>query len=202
MSIPSGPPDNRTMLSPLPQYRPPWWRKLFPARPAKDTHIKPRSPMRRAATVLIASAASVVIVLACMGTLYGIAVKDQGDQPLSVVRAFCAAEMAQDYTAAYALFSDDAFTQRPDQFSDWSQRRDQQFGTVQQCAVTGRDYFRELDPNGAAFNMRVAFASGAVATGVLALHRYRAGGGQIIIAEGKIYWAIFAVEAQLHLAAT
>lgn len=194
--------NERPALSPVPGYRPPWWRRLIPAGPARERHVKPHGRVWRTGTTFVATAGSLVIVFGCLGVLYGIAVGEQGDQPVVVAREFCAAEARQDYGAAYQYLSVDAVKQSGAQFYSWSLRRDQQFGAIQRCDVQGRNYIRELDPNGAAFDIRVTFAGGSTVTGAIALHRYRPGGAQIGIAEGKIFWAIFSVDPELHLAVT
>ena len=192
----------RPVLSPVPRYRPPWWRKFFPAGPVHERHVRPHGRLWRISVMLAALLGSLVIVFGCLGVLYGIAIGGQGDQPEQAAREFCAAEAGQDYGAAYELLAGDAVKQSGAQFYSWSVGRDRQYGTIQRCDVLGRDYIKEIDPNGAAFDVQVVFARGTTVTGAIVLHRYRPGGGLIGIPEGKIIWAIFSVDPGLHLAAT
>jgi hypothetical protein len=80
----------------------------------------------------------------------------QGDAPAAAVRQLCADEMQQDYVAVYALLSStfiQQFRLNETQFVQQQQGRDQGKGTVQACAIVGRDYGMSLWTTGAVFRV-------------------------------------------------
>src|SRR5260370_33756225 len=80
----------------------------------------------------------------------------QGDAPAAAVRQLCAGEMQQDYVAVYALLSStfiQQFRLNETQFVQQQQGRDQGEGTVQACAIVGRDYGMSMWNTGAAFRV-------------------------------------------------
>ncbi|HEV7126168.1 MAG TPA: hypothetical protein VGN32_01855 [Ktedonobacterales bacterium] len=117
----------------------------------------------------------------------------QGDAPAAVARTFCSAEVNHDYPKAVTQTDVVGLGETADDFVRFSQQRDQQLGTVVRCDINGRNYIRQLDPNGAAFDVTVGFSSGSTAVGTISLHRYTA------VPSGQIVWAIFDLDSQLHL---
>ncbi|HEY7833485.1 MAG TPA: hypothetical protein VIG30_07955 [Ktedonobacterales bacterium] len=141
---------------------------------------------------------AIVILLGCgVGSIL-ITAAQQGDAPAALVRSFCADEVSQLYNQAYSLTTPDATGQTSDQFAQWSQQRDQQLGSVQRCANTGRNYLRLFGPDQAAFSLSVTFAKGTAATGVISVYdvALRGRGG---VELQPPQWAIGTCESQLHL---
>lgn len=135
-----------------------------------------------------------VLLLACVFGGVWVNFALQGDAPAAVVRAFCAAEVHQDYATAFAQADANSLGETGDQFVQWSRQRDRQVGTVLNCNVDGRNYFRELDPSGAAFDVTVVFSSGKTTSGPISLHKYTS------VETQQLVWAIFDIDTQLHLA--
>lgn len=102
----------------------------------------------------------VIVILVAMVVGYFEIVQPvlQGDAPAAAVRQLCADEMQQDYVAVYALLSStfiQQFRLNETQFVQQQQQqgRDQGEGTVQACAIVGRDYGMSMWNTGAAFRV-------------------------------------------------
>ena len=145
-------------------------------------------------THVVAPVAAVVLVGACLFGWLLFAYASQGDAPSAVVRAFCLAETQQDYQAALAQLDLNGLGESGNDFIQWSQQRDQQIGTVENCVLDGRNYFRELDPYGAAFDVTAVFSSGKSYSAPISLHKY------IDPNTNQLVWAIFDIDQGLHLA--
>lgn len=129
------------------------------------------TPPSRMLVVLV----SLVVLVACLGA-FGvgyeyIAVRDQGNAPVTVLRQFCAAEARQDYQTAYTFLTP-AYRQ---QFSvdDWAQSQVQRDrirgGTIQSCSNISRILSYGLGPSHANFTVTVTYSSNVTERGLVAL---------------------------------
>ncbi len=180
---------------PVPPQREPWWRKMFPQRQPRNETARKRSQLEVIVSYVLALFEAVLIAWAGVIALLLLArnVLQPAAQTTSVIQAFCAAEMGQEYQSAYAHLSVDAVGQTSPQFVARSQQRDQRLGAVRGCAVTGENCIRELiDPFEADLIVQVTFAGEKTTQGTIGVHQYKT-------PEGHVYWAIFHIDPSLDL---
>jgi hypothetical protein len=121
-----------------------------PYPPSQSEHDRPeqltieRSPLARGGAGVLALAALLLLLLVGAIAYFDIVpILRDGSAQVAAVRQFCADEVRQDYAAAYELLASSytLSTSLPkEQFVRALAERDQEYGQVRACAITGRDY--------------------------------------------------------------